>query len=110
MRSRAAAVGVGFLLNSTSSVTNWSWVARCLFWFFCCWVNVLLRGGLRAAEEVDVAGVVDKEAAGEGVDISGDSALPSSFTMQSIISGCIFQNSWLIPNTSVSMIFFSSLA
>jgi hypothetical protein len=24
MRSRVAAVGVGFLLNSTSSVTNWS--------------------------------------------------------------------------------------
>jgi len=43
--SLTAAVGVGFLLNSISRVVNWSCVARCLFWFFCCWVRVLFRGG-----------------------------------------------------------------
>jgi hypothetical protein len=48
--SRVAAVGVGFLLNSTSKVTSWSWVALCLFWFLCCWVRVLFRGGRRGAE------------------------------------------------------------
>lgn len=48
IRSRTSAVGVGFLLNSISRVVSWSWVARCLFWFFCCWVRVLFRGGLRA--------------------------------------------------------------
>lgn len=49
--SRTVAVGVGFLLNSISSVASWSWVARCRFWFFCCWVRVLLRGGrLEAAD------------------------------------------------------------
>ena len=81
MRSRAAAVGVGFLLNSTSKVTNWSCVALCLFWFFCCCVSVLLRGGLLAAEEADVAGVVDIEAVGEGVDVSDISGLKSSVCM-----------------------------
>ena len=45
IRSRTVALGVGFLLNSSSSVPSWSWVARCLFWFFCCWVRVLFRGG-----------------------------------------------------------------
>ena len=64
MRSRVEAVGVGFLLNSTSSVTSWSWVARCLFWFRCCWVRVLLRGGRRGAEPW--VGV-EPEAGGEGV-------------------------------------------
>ena len=49
IRSRTSAVGVGFLLNSSSRVASWSWVARCRFWFFCCWVKVLFRGGLRAA-------------------------------------------------------------
>lgn len=49
IRSRTSAVGVGFLLNSISSVVSWSWVARCLFWFFCCCVRVLFRGGLLAA-------------------------------------------------------------
>lgn len=29
--SRVAAVGVGFLLNSISRVTSWSWVALCRF-------------------------------------------------------------------------------
>jgi hypothetical protein len=43
--SRTCAVGVGFLLNSISRVVNWSWVARWRFWFFCCCVRVLLRGG-----------------------------------------------------------------
>lgn len=87
MRSRTAAVGVAFFENSISSVTNWSWVARCLFWFFCCWVSVLLRGGLRDAEDVDVAGVVEfaREAAGEGVEVSDSSSMRSSaciFTMR----------------------------
>lgn len=50
IRSLTVAVGVGFLLNSTSRVTNWSCVARCLFWFFCCCVRVLFLGGLRDAE------------------------------------------------------------
>lgn len=45
IRSRTLAVGVGFLLNSISSVVSWSCVARCRFWFFCCCVRVLLRGG-----------------------------------------------------------------
>lgn len=40
---------------------------------------MLLRGGRRAAEEVEVAGVADKDAAGEGVDVSDISALFSSF-------------------------------
>lgn len=37
-----------------------------------------MRGGLRAAEEADVAGVVDMEAVGEGVDVSDISGLKSS--------------------------------
>ena len=80
MRSRTAAVGVAFLENSISSVTNWSWVALCLFWFFCCWVSVLLRGGRRETEEVDVAGVVEfaREAVGDGVDVSDSSSIRSS--------------------------------
>lgn len=28
---------------------SWSCVALCRFWFFCCCVRVLLRGGLREA-------------------------------------------------------------
>ncbi len=51
MRSRTRAVGVGFLLNSISSVDSWSCVARCLFWFFCCCVRVLFRGGRPEADE-----------------------------------------------------------
>jgi hypothetical protein len=62
--SRVAAVGVGFLLNSTSSVTSWSWVALCRFWLRCCWVRVLLRGGRRGAEPWEGVGVAD----GEGVE------------------------------------------
>lgn len=42
---------------------------------------MLLRGGLRAAEEADVAGVVDMEATGEGVDVSDISGFASSFSM-----------------------------
>jgi hypothetical protein len=45
IRSLTVAVGVGFLLNSASSVTNCSWVARWRFWFFCCWVRVDFRAG-----------------------------------------------------------------
>ena len=45
IRSRTRAVGVGFFRNSASNVTSWSCVARCRFWFFCCWVSVLFRGG-----------------------------------------------------------------
>lgn len=63
--SLTVAVGVGFLLNSISRVTNWSWVARCLFWFFCCWVKVLLRGGLREAELLPA----EFDAVGDGVEI-----------------------------------------
>jgi hypothetical protein len=66
IRSRVAAVGVGFLLNSTSSKTNWSWVARCLFWFRCCWVRVLLRGGRRGAEPEVGVGVAWAPGEGEG--------------------------------------------
>lgn len=64
IRSRVAAVGVGFLLNSTSRVTNWSWVARCLFWFLCCWVRVLFLGGRRGADPW--VGVEVDWASGEG--------------------------------------------
>lgn len=80
--SRTAAVGVGFLLNSISRVTNWSCVARWRLLFFCCWVNVLLR--CRRPPEVvveeaevelevivreDVVGLVVAE---EGVEIEED--------------------------------------
>lgn len=80
MRSRTAAVGVGFLLNSTSNVTNWSCVALCLFWFFCCWVRVLLRGGRLDDDPFDVAGVVElsMDIDGEGVDVSDTSSVRSS--------------------------------
>lgn len=61
--SLTEAVGVGFLLNSTSSRFNWSCVALCLFWFFCCWVRVLLRGGRRVLELL----LVEMEMVGEGV-------------------------------------------
>ena len=60
--SRTFAVGVGFLLNSSSRVVSWSCVARCRFWFFCCCVRVLFRGGRREAE----FGALDPEADGEG--------------------------------------------
>ena len=50
--SRTAAVGVGFLLNSSSRVASWSWVARCLLLFFCCWVSVLFLGGRLDALDV----------------------------------------------------------
>ncbi len=42
---------------------------------------MLLRGGLRAADEADVAGVVDREAAGDGVDVSDMSWIASSLCM-----------------------------
>jgi len=43
-------------------------------------VRVLLRGGRREAEEVDVAGVVEfaLDAVGEGVDVSDSSSIRSS--------------------------------
>ena len=43
-------------------------------------MSVLLRGGRREAEEVDVAGVVEFaiEAAGEGVDVSDSASISSS--------------------------------
>ena len=63
MRSRTAAVGVGFLLNSTSKVTSWSCVALWRFWFFCCCVRVLFRGGRREADPPAVVA----EAVGDGV-------------------------------------------
>lgn len=59
------AVGVGFLLNSISSVESWSCVARWRFWFFCCWVRVLLRGG--RLDGLAEAGPLVVEADGEGV-------------------------------------------
>lgn len=69
MRSRVAAVGVGFLLNSTSRVTSWSWVARWRLLFFCCWVKVLLRGGRREADpDAPVALDVD----GDEAEFGGD--------------------------------------
>lgn len=64
MRSRTAAVGVGFLLNSTSSVISWSWVALCRFWFFCCCVKVLFRVGRLADKCAEEGAVVD---VGDGV-------------------------------------------
>jgi hypothetical protein len=60
--SLTLAVGVGFLLNSISRVVSWSWVARCLFWFFCCWVSVLFRGG-----RLDDWPLLDAEVEGDGV-------------------------------------------
>lgn len=43
-------------------------------------MSVLLRGGRREAEEVDVAGVVEFaiDAAGEGVDVSDSASISSS--------------------------------
>lgn len=70
IRSRVAAVGVGFLLNSTSRVTSWSCVARWRLLFFCCWVNVLLRGG-RREPDAELA-VVALDIEGEGVEFVGD--------------------------------------
>lgn len=64
--SRVPAVGVGFLLNSNSRVTSWSWVARWRLLFFCCWVKVLFRGGLRA----EGGAVVAVELEGEGVEVA----------------------------------------
>lgn len=65
--SRVAAVGVGFLLNSSSSVTSWSWVARWRLLFFCCWVKVLFRGGRRA----ELGAVLALEL-GDGVEVTED--------------------------------------
>jgi hypothetical protein len=48
-------------------------------------VRVLLRGGLRAAEEAEVAGVVDMDAAGEGVEVSDISSFKSSFCMPALM-------------------------
>ena len=67
IRSRVAAVGVGFLLNSSSKVTSWSCVARWRFWFFCCCVRVLFRGGRRGAE---LWVGVEMEAVGEAMVVS----------------------------------------
>ncbi len=60
---RVSPLGVGFLLNSISSVVSWSCVARCRFWFFCCCVRVLFRAG-RFEEEAPVL-VADVD--GDGV-------------------------------------------
>lgn len=68
MRSRVAAVGVGFLSNSSSRVTSWSWVARWRLWFFCCWVRVLLRDGRRELLRCCWAVVVVVEEVGDGVE------------------------------------------
>lgn len=82
--SRVAAVGVGFLLNSTSKVTSWSWVARWRFWFFCCWVRVLFLGGRRTAELcVGVLAV----AAGDGVAAGTTAGIVSSGTCISKVLG-----------------------
>ncbi len=79
MRSLTVAVGVGFLLNSTSRVTSWSCVALCLFWFFCCCVKVLFRGGRRDAGLL----LLVADAEGDGVeDIFAD---PSSCDMSDIL-------------------------
>ena len=72
MRSRTAAVGVGCLLNSTSNVPSWSCVALCRFWFFCCCVSVLFRGGRR---EPDVPEGV--ASGGEGVEVEADADIMS---------------------------------
>lgn len=69
--SRTLAVGVGFLLNSISRVVNWSWVALCRFWFFCCCVRVLLRGGRREALDWPLTLV------GEGRGLVADPGVPS---------------------------------
>lgn len=78
IRSRTVAVGVGFLMNSSSSVRSCSCVALCRFWFFCCWVSVLLRGGRRDVGAPGATAVA--ETVGEGVEddiveeeIAGDS-------------------------------------
>lgn len=55
------------MLNSSSKVTSWSCVARWRFWFFCCCVRVLFRGGRRGAE---LWVGVEMEAVGEAMVVS----------------------------------------
>lgn len=69
IRSRTIAVGVGFLLNSISRVNSCSWVARWRFWFFCCWVKVLLRGGRREDDAEPLGWPVGPDAEGDGVEL-----------------------------------------
>jgi hypothetical protein len=73
IRSRTCAVGVGFLLNSTSNVVNWSCVARCRFWFFCCCVSVLFRGG--RLDWLLVWPLVEEDGDGVVLDLLLDAAL-----------------------------------
>ena len=46
---------------------------------------MLLRGGLRDADEVDVAGVAIREADGEGVEASDKSSFTSSACMALVV-------------------------
>lgn len=45
-------------------------MARCRFWFFCCWVSVLFRGGRRDEAFVGVETVSAGEATGETLETS----------------------------------------
>jgi hypothetical protein len=104
MRSRTVAVGVGFLLNSSSRVTSWSWVARWRFWFFCCWVKVLFLGGRRDAEaefEAEAAGVpaVEPSAGGEGVE--ADMSALSASCKTSMVKKCYSTS--VVSDSRVSM-------
>lgn len=73
-------------------------MALCLFWFFCCCVRVLFRGGRREAlelfgfedfelevTEAEVSGVCAPSAEGEGVSISTISADGDSEDMVAFI-------------------------
>lgn len=94
IRSRTDAVGVGFLRNSCSSVASWSWVARCLFWFFCCCVNVLFRGGRREAELLVVA---EAEGDGDGVAVFFGSVSPCSDMVSGLAGKRVVAGSWMQP-------------
>lgn len=94
------AVGVGFLLNSNSSVANWSCVARCLFRFFCCWVKVLFREGLRCADEL----LAEFDAVGDGVeDILIAASSCASSAMSGFVSWAMFPHAELGSSKSASV-------
>lgn len=95
MRSRTTAVGVGFLLNSASKVTSCSCVALWRFWFFCCCVSVLFRGGRR--EPFDWEGCWC--AGGEGEGVVNEDILWS--VIQYNRRGYLRAVSWNIPFNSI---------
>ena len=102
IRSLTSAVGVGFLLNSSSSVVSWSCVARCLFWFFCCCVRVLFLGGLLAAfwfagdltSGSDLTGVAPEAADSEEGEAAEGEAVAGAMAEGSMFGAMAADMSW----------------